>query len=121
MSILGKLFGSDKVMESGTEGVINGVDKLFLTKEEKLDNFRGLLKLYEPFKIAQRLLALIAVPPYVLAWFITFISSFFINVDAQLLVLSGTMGYVVLTIVGFYFGGGALEGFVSKAIEAGKR
>ena len=115
MGIFSSLFGSNEVLEKGATGIIDGVDKIFYTSEEKADNFTRMLALYEPFKIAQRLLALTFCIPYVFAWLATFIASFFMSVEAQTLILSGTVGYVVLTIAGFYFGGGALEGFVKAA------
>ena len=54
--LLGKLFGSDKVIGKAVDGVYNGVDKLFYTDEEKADNWRLAMKVYEPFKLAQRLI-----------------------------------------------------------------
>lgn len=111
MGLLGKLFGSDKVIGKLTDGIYNGVDALVYTQEEKVENFQKLLKLYEPFKIAQRFLALIFGIPYALAWFITFLLSFKFDITFQLQLLSGTMGQIVLAIVAFYFLGGTLAGF----------
>jgi hypothetical protein len=110
MSFLGKLFGSTKVISKGVDGIYNGVDKLVYTDEEKADNFRLMMKIYEPFKLAQRFMMMIVCPPYVLAWFITFIVSFFANVEAQKAMLEGRMGDLVLAIASFYFLGGAAEG-----------
>ena len=114
MGILGKLFGSDEVISKGTDGIINGIDKLVFTQEERSDNFKTLLKLYEPFKIAQRLLALTFGIPYVIAWLVTFGASFWIDIDKQLDLLTGTMGQIVLAIVAFYFLGGTLGSFKRK-------
>lgn len=106
MNIFGKLFGSDKVIDAG----IKGLDAVVYTREEKAAQFAAFLKLYEPFKIAQRLLALTFGVPYALGWFITFLLSFFLDsVDAQLELLSGDMGKIVMAIVAFYFLGGAAE------------
>jgi hypothetical protein len=111
MNIFGRLFGSDEVIKKAASGLYNGIDKAIYTNEEKAENFTTLLRLYEPFKIAQRLLALTFGIPYALAWLITFVSSFFRdNVDAQLAILSGTMGQIVLAIIAFYFLGGTLTG-----------
>ena len=111
MGILSKLFGSDKVVGGVVDGIYNGVDKLVYTEEEKSDNFARILKLYEPFKIAQRLLALIFGIPYAIGWMATFVASFYVeDVDAQLELLGGDMGNIVLAIVGFYFLGGAMTG-----------
>jgi len=114
MGILGKLFGSDKVVGGVVDGVYNGIDKLAYTPEEKADNFRGMLKLYEPFKIAQRLLALTFSIPYMLAWLGTFTASFWVNVDVQYKLLNGDVGSVVMLIVAFYFAGGVADTFMNK-------
>lgn len=111
MGILAKLFGSDRVIEKATDGIYNGTDKLIYTNEEKIDNFKSILKLYEPFKIAQRFLALVFGIPYAVAWFITFISSFYVEVTYQLQLLNGTIGQINLAIIGFYFLGGAVSSF----------
>lgn len=89
------------------ETIAQGADKLVLTNEEKLDNFNVLLKLYEPFKLAQRYLALVVVLPWSLACFITFFASFFTNVTQQIEMLSGDWGTASGVILLFYFGGGA--------------
>jgi len=112
--MFGRLFGSDKVVGKAVDGVYNGVDKLFYTDEEKKDNFKVLLKLYEPFKIAQRFLSLIFGIPYALAWFITFVVSFYKDVEPQIALLSGDMGMIVLFIIGFYFAGGAIPNMRGK-------
>lgn len=106
--MLGKLFGSQKVVD----GLMSAGDKVFYTDEEKADNFRHLLKLYEPFKIAQRLLMLIMCVPYMAAWLATFIASFWIDIGMQQELLMGKVGTLVIVIVGFYFGGGAVEGIM---------
>jgi len=115
ISFLGKLFGSDKTIGKITDGIYNGVDKLVYTDEEKTENFHKVLKLYEPFKLAQRFLALTFGIPYALAWLTTFIASFWItDLSAQMELLSGDMGNVVLAIVGFYFLGGTAASIINK-------
>ncbi|MGJ8685853.1 MAG: hypothetical protein ACSHWQ_00130 [Spongiibacteraceae bacterium] len=113
MNIFGKLFGSDKVIEAG----INGLDAVVFTAEEKASAKLALLKAYEPFKIAQRLLAITFGVPYALAWTITFISSFWFEVSKQLALLSGDMGNIVMAIVGFYFLGGAAESLLRGRLK----
>lgn len=116
--ILGKIFGSDKAISKALDGAYNGVDKLVFTEEEKADRFERLLKLYEPFKLAQRLLAVIFSVPWALGWIIAFVMAAFGQEITELkALLSGQMGSIVLTINAFYFGGGALEGL----IKAGKK
>lgn len=107
MNIFGKLFGSDKVIDAG----IKGLDAVVYTQEEKAKYKLSLLKAYEPFRVAQRFLALIFSIPYAVAWLATFVASFFADsVEAQTALLSGDVGLIVTVIVGFYFGGGAVEG-----------
>ena len=110
--ITGKLFGSSKVIEKMGDGIYNGIDKAVYTPEEMIDNRIKSLEAYEPFKLAQRLLAAIFCIPYSLMCFITFVSSFFdIDVSKQQeVLLNGTMGQIVLAIVAFYFLGGVVNG-----------
>lgn len=105
------LFGNDTVIQSG----IDTIDKIAYTEEEKADGKMEFLKLYVPFKIAQRFLALIFGIPYALAWFCTFVASFFTDVSKQIAMLSDPSGIgpVIALIVGFYFGGGAAEGVIN--------
>ena len=53
--------------------------------------------------------------PYAFSWFLTFCLSFFIeNLDFQLkLLTSGALPTSVMMIVGFYFGGGMIEGGIN--------
>lgn len=110
MGVISKLFGSEKVID----GVMRGADALAYTPEEKAEMHSRLLKLYEPFKLAQRLLALTFCVPYAAAWLITFGASFSadMNVSLQLDLLNGDIGNIVLMIVIFYFGGGTIESLV---------
>lgn len=110
MSIFSKLLGSDKIIDAG----INGIDAIFYTDQEKAENKKAFLKLYEPFKVAQRYLALIFSIPYVTAWLITFVASFWLNVDKQIELLTGDIGTIVGIIIGFYFLGGSLAGGFGK-------
>jgi hypothetical protein len=107
MSIIGKLFGSSTVVTAG----INAIDSVVFTEQEKSEHKITLLKAYEPFKIAQRFLALIYGIPYALGWAIAFVASFWLDVSAQIEMLSGDMGLANTLILGFYFGGGAVESF----------
>lgn len=107
--IFGKIFGTEKVVDAA----VSAGDKLFHTAEEKADNYLRVMKMYEAFKLAQRLIALTVLPPYVLAWFVTFLVSFSDKSTAtQQALLEGRMGDIVLAIIGFYFLGGATEGTV---------
>jgi len=103
MGVFSKLLGSDSVIKAG----LSGIDALIYTDQEKSEMKAKFLKLYEPFKIAQRYISLVCVVPYASAWFITFVASFWLNIDAQKELLKGDMGTIVAVIVGFYFLGGA--------------
>ena len=110
MSFFSRLFGSDKIIDAG----VNGIDAMIFTDEEKSNAKMQFLKLYEPYKLAQRYLALIYSIPYALAWLVTFIASFFIDVTLQMELLKGDAFYINIVILSFYFGGGAAEGIVGK-------
>ena len=75
-----------------------------------------LLTSYSPFKIAQRYLALIFaftfVGSYVMVLVLYFMGR---DIDAvQDIVETFKINWICLTIIGFYFGGGAFEGIISK-------
>ena len=127
MSIIGKLFGSENAIKKATEGIYNGVDKMVFTDEEKSGHFLSLLKAYEPFKLAQRLLALTVAIPYVLVWLMSagmlvaagFVEPGYGKQVAEAARALGelnndTLGMPVALVLGFYFGGGAIEGVVSR-------
>ena len=107
------------IFNSGNKTVDKGIeliDNAFYTDQEKASTKLSLLKAYEPFKIAQRYLALIFCLPYALAWFVTLITSFWFEIDKQIELLTSPWGMasIVLTIVGFYFGGGFLNSLPRK-------
>lgn len=129
------IFTSDNLVD----GVIKGVDKSFFTDEEKADNWNKVLKLYEPFKLAQRLISLALL--FLLG--LGFFTAVFIRVGGMILytpsdavaelIVQGkytpeyieTSAWILantykmffepfLWAVGFYFGGGAAEGVVTR-------
>ena len=110
MGFFSRLFGSDKIIDAG----VSGIDAMIFTDEEKSNAKMQFLKLYEPYKLAQRYLALIYSIPYALAWLITFVASFFVEVALQMELLKGDAFYINIVILSFYFGGGAAEGIVKQ-------
>lgn len=132
MGILSKIFGSDDVINKAADGIYNGIDKLVYTNEEKAEmrlkaaeQFLKLLKTYEPFKLAQRLLALTFAIPYIVVWVISAVLfvvgalvpelSNAIDASKELAKMNNeTLGTPVAIILAFYFSGGMLEGVVSK-------
>jgi len=107
------LFSSGELVEN----VSSGLDKAFYTEQEKAGGFASLIKLYEPFKLAQRLLAIIFCIPYMLMFFITWGVSFAgVDVSNQMQMINGDITTAVGIILAFYFGGGAFEGVI-KAVK----
>jgi hypothetical protein len=121
MGMFSKLFGSDKIIDAG----IDGIDAMIFTDEEQSKAKMAFLKLYEPFKLAQRYLAMTFCPAYMFMWMVTcllevaniFIVTFTsksLNTDVMYKLLSGDISVMVIIILSFYFGGGALEGIVNR-------
>lgn len=119
MAIWGKLFGSDKIIDAG----IKAGDAVFFTDEEKSEWRLRLLKAYEPFKIAQRWLALLTTTPFVLLHILAALQVLITGWlpgplgkavhESALNVMqynNDTLGVPVALILGFYFAGGAFEG-----------
>ena len=116
---------ASKVLDAG----ISGVDKIFFTKEEQSEARQKLLdswiKLQESLgpettvrAVARRIIALLFVVPFVLMVVAAAIIHPFNAQYAVFLidVAQGQFGWIVLTVVGFYFG----PYMISKAIGKGK-
>lgn len=127
MSLWATLFGSENVIKKAADGIYNGVDKAIYTPEEKAAGFINLLKHYEPFKLAQRFLALTMAIPYVVIWLLCavmlviggFVDPAYGKQVAEAAMVLGelnneTLGLPVALVLAFYFGGGALEGVVDR-------
>lgn len=127
MGIWARIFGSSDVIKQAADGIYNGVDAAWYTDEEKAKGFLALLKNYEPFKLAQRLLALAVTVPYVLVWImcagLMLVSPLFDpgmakHAEEVARTVSewndNTLGFPVSLVLGFYFGGGAVEGIVQR-------
>ena len=129
MGLIRALFSKDQVIDS----LAAGADKAFYTKEEKSDDFLTLVKAYEPFKLAQRLLALSLTIPFVVIILLSALvylasllfdpciadqickSQQLANGSKELLGMTVQgLGESVTWVVVFYFGGGAVEGVVHK-------
>lgn len=118
MGILSKIFGTDSAVKKG----FDLVDDAFHTSQEKAeDQIKAtnakinLLKAYEAFKVVQRILAMCYCIPYMAAWFITFVCSFWLDVSKQLeIITNGDIALANVIILGFYFGGGFAEGIITK-------
>ena len=116
--ILAKIFNPKKLGES----IISGVDKAILTNEEKIDYMQKMLTLYEPYKLAQRILAILFSSVFLLIHLLTSIAHFIYvlrDLDTEKVVSlysynNDSLGMIVLMVVSFYFAGGVLEGTVKR-------
>jgi hypothetical protein len=118
--ILGKIFGSDKVIESG----INLIDSLHTSTEEeiaaKAKAKTDLLNAYAPFKLAQRYLALMFTGMFLFIMANGVVGALYgvidmANVEAAKQFASQMwLGEIMLAIVGFYFGGGFADSINRK-------
>lgn len=128
MGILSKLFGSEKVIESG----MSAIDKIVFTEEEKADLQLArvrlkseLLKNYAPYKLAQRYMMLMVSGAFVginvvlvMCWLFTLFmfygeSESYDFITAQILTIGEmnikALGLPFVLIVGFYFGTGEVD------------
>jgi hypothetical protein len=125
VSIFGWILGGDKIKEKIVDGIYNGADNLVYTEQEKKANHAVFLALYEPFKVAQRYLSIIFSVPFVILHTAAFSSRLALWNDEALQTsikliqgdLNESLGLIVLTIVGFYFAGGVVEGGI-KAFKS---
>jgi hypothetical protein len=116
-SVISKMLGSGNVIEKG----MDLIDNMHTSTEEeiaaKAKAKTDLLQAYAPFKLAQRYLALM--------FGLTFLGSYVLvlamtisgqgDPDAVTKVMEQfSINYAMLIILGFYFGGGAVEGFMEK-------
>lgn len=116
--ILAKIFNPKKLGES----IISGVDKAILTNEEKIDYMQKMLTLYEPYKLAQRILAILFSSVFLVIHLMTAIAHFIyvlrdLNTEKVVSLYSynnDSLGMIVLMVVSFYFAGGVLEGTVKR-------
>ena len=110
--ILGKIFGAPKIIDAG----IKSIDALVFTDEEKSKAKLALLRAYEPFKIAQRYLALIFAGMF-LAAFLAALTRVLFGLpydDILEVVKAFSLGQIMTVIVGFYFLGGVVSGGFGK-------
>ncbi len=119
MGVLSTILGSGDVISKG----LNLIDDMHTSKEEeivaKTKAKTDLLASYAPFKVAQRYLALIFGLTFV-ASYVMVLALFFLEKDVaqvQEIISAFKIDWIMLTIVGFYFGGGAFEGILDKRKE----
>ena len=114
--ILSTIFGSGDVISKG----MDLIDDIHTTDVEligaKTQSKTALLLAYAPFKIAQRYLALM--------FGLSFLAAFWICIglwalDKEMEPILEVMkvfqiSYIMMTIIGFYFGGGFVEGIIDR-------
>lgn len=118
--IIGKLLGSDTVINKGMELL----DDLHTSTEEEIAAKTkakvDLLAAYAPFKLAQRYLALIFTIVFVFIMANGVLGAMYGIIDlaaveeAKQFANEMWLGEIMLAIVGFYFGGGFAESITRK-------
>ena len=117
LGVIGKMLGSGDVIKKG----LDLIDDMHTSTEEEIAAKSkakiDLMNAYAPFKIAQRYLALMFgltfLLTYALVLTMTIIGQG--DPDAVTKVMDQfSINYAMLIILGFYFGGGAVEGFIEK-------
>lgn len=142
MGIWSSLFSTGDIVSKGVDAVISAGDKLVYTDEEKADmkmkvreHHLRLLQASEPFKVAQRLLAvwfslLFGIAFLVSLGLVVFNVVYKFNqaklgvLPAEIIQMDVTpifnivsafdLGIIMITIAAFYFGGGTIESFKGK-------
>lgn len=146
MGIFSKIFGVQETAKEIVSATISTGDKLFFTDEEKSDAkqkvmeyYPTLLKSYEPFKLAQRVLAMWFSFIFGISFLVGLGMTLFnihlayvyvpilndkkeiinplklIDIQPLLNIISVfDIGLIVLAIVSFYFGGGFMESLKRK-------
>lgn len=124
MSIIKKIFSAGDLVKDSAQAVISGVDKSIYTNEEKADKFNELLKLYEPFKLAQRYLAVLISAVYLGVHLMIFalwvVDIFFIDgshlesIQKIATWNNDALFYPFLTINAFYFSGGVINSAAAR-------
>ena len=116
MGILSTILGSGDVISKGLD-LIDGMHTSETEAiEAKTKAKTELLSSYAPFRVAQRYLALIFGFTFVGSYLMV-LTLFFLDKDitqVQELITAFKIDWIMLTIVGFYFGGGAVEGVVKR-------
>lgn len=121
MGILSSIFGTGSVIEKGMDLIDS-----FHTSDTELIEAKSkaktdLMAAYAPFKIAQRWLMVIAsINFFLVMWAVIGLWAFGVEGQASELIdiiNAFNLGWIMFTIVAFYFGGGVIEGGIGKLNE----
>ena len=117
MGILSKILGTGDVIGKG----FDLIDSMHTSDEEEIaaksKAKTDLLGAYAPFKVAQRYLALMYSITYLVCFFIVLICTLkgVGDTDEVVAVMDAfKIGWIALTIVAFYFAGGAIPNMIPK-------
>jgi hypothetical protein len=120
LAVLGKILGSDKVITQG----MKLIDDLVVTSEEEIAAKSkakiDLMAAYQPFKLAQRYLALMFTAMFLFIMANGVVGALYGVIDmnnveaAKDFASSMWLGEIMLAIVGFYFGGGVVDSIKAK-------
>jgi|TARA_B100001964_G_C14138689_1_gene556362 hypothetical protein len=112
VGIIAKILGSGDVLAKGLELI----DDAFESEEEKRESKAkakiDLMKAYAPFKLAQRYIALLFTCTFLACFFIVLIMTLMgVGDTAEVVSIMAEfkIGWIMTTIVLFYFGGGLVE------------
>lgn len=112
MGVLARIFGAGDVVKAGFELIdsmhTSGEEEIAAKSKAKTD----LLTAYAPFKLAQRYLALMYSGTFLICFFIVLICALagIGNTEEIYKIMEAfKIGWIALTIVGFYFSGGVID------------
>lgn len=117
MGILGKILNPEKLVD----GIGKGVDKFLDGQGDKANRFTELLKLYEPYKLAQRVLSFMFVGVYLFSHLVA-LGTLYFDKELATEIWSNTnenLFYIVLTVAAFYFSGGVVNGAIKRFSKKG--
>ena len=119
-NVIGKIFGGGDVISKG----FDLIDDMHTSDEEmiaaKAKAKIDIMKSYEPFKVAQRYIALLFTAVFVFIMMNGVLGSLYGLIDmanveaAKQFANSMWLGEIMITIVGFYFGGGLANSIRTK-------
>ena len=126
-NILGNIFGTGEVVKKGLELI----DEAWTSDEERVENQAKileaktnakatLLNAYAPFKLAQRYLAIMFSSVFLFIMINGILGALYgwVNMEAvneaKKFANEMWLGEIMVTIIGFYFGGGMIESYKKK-------
>ncbi len=124
VGLLGKLFGAKDEVSKLTDATISGIDRSVFTRQEGAGYLLKMLEAYEPFRLAQRVIAFMVVGVF-LALIVSGFSLYLYGVLAASLIIVAqskvfitlvisVLGNPVIVIIAFYFAGGVVNTFFNK-------